>query len=107
MHMDATDLGIVGSGGAAALGFVLGVVKRFVSPRFDALRERVAKLERENEALARRCDEVAENASKARAELREHVGATVTKAHDRINEVEKATARIDGKMAAMRRRSSE
>ena len=50
MSMDGGDLAILGGGGTAALGFVLGVVQRYVGPRLNAVRERLEKAE---ENLAR------------------------------------------------------
>lgn len=101
--MGADDFAVVGGGGTAALGFVLGVVQRYVAPRFEALRERVAKLEAENAALQTRCDTIAAESANERAKVRESAGVMVTKAHDRINALEAATARIDGKMTMFRR----
>ena len=108
MHMDGGDIAVVTGGGAASLTFVLGVVQRYVGPRLDALRDRTKKLEAENAALQRRCDEIAENAAKARSELREHVGTIVTKAHDRLNPIEASVSELKGELrAASRRRRGE
>lgn len=43
--MDPTDMAIVGTGGTAGLGFVLGVVQRYVQPRIDAMRDRISASE--------------------------------------------------------------
>jgi chromosome segregation ATPase len=99
MHLDGEDMAIVGGGGTAALGFVLGVVQRYVSPRLDALRERLAKVEADNEKLEKRLLDSEQDAHRLREDLDAKLTAKVTHLHDRTNEVERAQARLEGKLS--------
>lgn len=99
MHLDGEDMAIVGGGGTAALGFVLGVVQRYLSPRLDALRERLAKAESDCEKLEQRLLDSETAANRLREELDAKLTAKVTHLHDRTNEVERAQARLEGKLS--------
>lgn len=99
MHLDATDMAIVGGGGTAGLTFVLGVVQRYVGPRLEALRERIERLEADNKEMRERCDEFDITSRKERADLDARLTAKITHGHDRINPLEAAVARIQGKLS--------
>ena len=55
--MTGTDMALLGGGSTEALTFVLGVVQRYVSPRIEALRDRVAKIEERQADLDHQIDE--------------------------------------------------
>tara|TARA_R100000808_G_scaffold23301_1_gene51556 strand:- start:1132 stop:1482 length:351 start_codon:yes stop_codon:yes gene_type:complete len=83
--MDGGDLAIMGGGGAAATGFVVGVVTRYVQPRLAALRERVEKLETKIEKLDDAADALALAIKEGLLEQREITGTKVTEVHVKLD----------------------
>ena len=85
MPMDNGDLAILGGGGTAALGFVLGVVQRYVGPRLAALRERIEKLEISVSRIDEKHDSLLERMKGGLLEQREITGQKVTEVHNKMD----------------------
>ena len=85
MQMDAGDLAVVGGGGTAALGFVLGVVQRYVGPRLAALRERVEKIETSIGRVDEKHDALLDKVKAGLLEQREITGHKVTEVHNKMD----------------------
>ena len=99
MAMDGADIGIISGGGTAALGFVLGVVQRYVAPRLTALRERLDKLEERLYQMDKRQDELQDSLKAGLLEQREITGLKVTEAHIKLD---KESAAIRAELAKVR-----
>ena len=78
MNLDAGDIAVVGGGGTAALGFVLGVVTRYVSPRLSALSGRIEKLESGLGRVDEKHDLLLDRVKEGLLEQREITGKKVT-----------------------------
>tara|TARA_R100001594_G_scaffold76560_2_gene111181 strand:+ start:125 stop:463 length:339 start_codon:yes stop_codon:yes gene_type:complete len=79
--MDGGDLAILGGGGTAALGFVLGVVQRYVGPRLNAVRERLEKAEENLARIDEKHDALLDRMKAGLLEQREITGVKVTEVH--------------------------
>ena len=85
MSLDGGDLAILGGGGTAALGFVLGVVQRYVGPRLSALRERVEKVEAAVSRVDEKHDALLEKTKAGLLEQRDITGKKVTEVHNKMD----------------------
>lgn len=85
MSLDAGDLAVVGGGTTAALGFVLGVVTRYVSPRLSALSDRVEKIESGIDRVDEKHDLLLERVKDGLLEQREVTGQKVTEVHLKVD----------------------
>ncbi len=83
--MDAGDAAIIGSGGTAALGFVLGVVQRYVQPRLRAITERLDRLDEQVVKLDEKHDQLLELCKSGLLEQREVTGVKVTEVHNKVD----------------------
>lgn len=87
MTMDGGDIALFGGGGTALLGFVVGVVTRYVGPRLAALSERVSKLEAKMEKVDDALGELALGVKSGLLEQREITGTKVTEVHTKLDSV--------------------
>ncbi|QDP55297.1 MAG: hypothetical protein Unbinned400contig1002_27 [Prokaryotic dsDNA virus sp.] len=85
MAMDSGDVAIIGGGGTAALGFVLGVVTRYVQPRLLAISDRLDKLEARSEKIDDAVDELALTLKSGLLQQREITGTKVTEVHVKLD----------------------
>lgn len=85
MTMDTGDMAIVGGGGTAALGFVLGVVTRYVQPRLASIRQRIDKLDQRLDKLDEKHDELLNLCKSGLLEQREITGVKVTEVHGKVD----------------------
>jgi hypothetical protein len=83
--MDSGDIAILGGGGTAALGFVLGVVTRYVQPRLAALSDRISKIEVKLEKVDDGLDSLALGIQEGLLEQREVTGVKVTEVHVKLD----------------------
>ena len=83
--MDSGDIAIVGGGGTAALGFVLGVVTRYVQPRLAALSDRLEKIEVKIEKVDDGLALLALGVKEGLLEQREITGIKVTEVHVKLD----------------------
>ena len=99
MSMDGGDIAIISGGGTAALGFILGVVQRYVGPRLSALRERIEKAEKGLARIDEKHDLLLETMKGGLLEQREITGVKVTEVH---NKVDKELGDIRAEIAKVR-----
>lgn len=85
MSMDPGDMAIIGGGGTAALGFVLGVVTRYVQPRLSALSDRLEKIELKIEKVDDGLAALALGIKEGLLEQREITGTKVTEVHVKLD----------------------
>ena len=85
MSMDSGDLAILGGGGTAALGFVLGVVTRYVQPRLLAISDRLDKIEVRTEKIDDAVDALGLSIKEGLLEQREITGIKVTEVHVKLD----------------------
>ena len=83
--MDSGDMAIIGVGGTATLGFVLGVVTRYVQPRLSALSDRMTKVEAKVEKVDDSLAALALDMKEGLLEQREITGVKVTEVHVKLD----------------------
>ena len=83
--MDGGDIAIIGSGGTAALGFVVGVVTRYVQPRLASLQQRIDKIDKQLDRIDEKHDELLSLCKSGLLEQREVTGHKVTEVHAKLD----------------------
>ena len=98
MHMDGTDMAILGGGGTAALGFVLGVVQRYVGPRLEAMRDRLQRLETAVAAAADKLDAAERAQALGDLEGQKFTSLKIAEVHTKIEALFETQGRDIGEM---------
>lgn len=104
--MDQADM-ITLAAPLAEIGAVIGLfVKTHTAPRFTQIEASLESLRSQSDSLKemivclnKRLDEIDDKNEAATKALRADVGTIVTKAHDRINPIEQAIARLEERTA--------
>ena len=84
--MDAGDIAILGGGSTATMGFVLGVVTRYVQPRLRAISDRLDKIEIRTEKIDDAVDALGLSIKEGLLEQREITGTKVTEVHVKLDQ---------------------
>ena len=113
MSMTGTEMAVLGGAGGGALTFVLGVVQRYVSPRFEAQAERIARLEAEARTADAKAETMMRDIEKSRSRSQEFTSLKIAEVHAKfealmakqgedLSDIKAALAEIKGEMKARR-----